>query len=410
MNIVVVNQPLNNRGDEAAHKSLMRTLSQNFPDDIINVIFQGKLQNSIDQIKLDMPNVTYINITKYLIRGTTRLENYAKKHCMTELAIISHFTIALIKIISLLKSADLVVSAPGGICMGEFKNWDHLYWLIIAKKLKKRIAYYSRSFGSFPANNHLEKYFNLLSFDLLHYFDFISIRDSETIKIADALKLKFIPSIDTAFLDTPIAEIPDNIKKYLNTPYIVFVPNSLTWHPAYRHVAQSNVDIYYSMILMIINKVYSNHTIIMLPQLYNDKDKSDKDYFLHLKEKSKFNNIVVLDDTINSDIQQSIIAESKFVIGSRYHSIVFAINNNKPVIALSYERKIKGLINILNMENALVNFDEIVLSQMSIEKFENIIEQKMINLQVNPESKKMANKIADNCMKMFIERYKKCKY
>jgi colanic acid/amylovoran biosynthesis protein len=290
--------------------------------------------------------------------------------------------------------------------MGIFRYWEHLYWLIIAKKLKKKIAYYSRSFGPFPENNNLDKYFNKLSFELLDYFDFISIRDSETMKIADSLMLKYVPSIDTAFLDTPIRKIPDTLKKYLNNPYIIFVPNSLTWHPAYRHMAQDDIDIYYTRILMIIKRIYIDYTIVMLPQIYNDKYKNDKIYFQSLKEKANCENVIVLDDTINSDVQQTIIAGSKFVIGSRYHSIVFAINNNKPVLALSYEHKIAGLLHILDMKNSLVYFDEVILSRVPIMEFEKIIEKKMAILQVSEGNKKQANEIAVNCMQNFFEKYK----
>lgn len=39
MNILLINQPLNNRGDEAAHKALVRTLSKDYSDSHIEVLF-----------------------------------------------------------------------------------------------------------------------------------------------------------------------------------------------------------------------------------------------------------------------------------------------------------------------------------------------------------------------------------
>lgn len=39
MKIAVVNQPLGNRGDEAAHKALIRSLIKRFPDAQIDVVF-----------------------------------------------------------------------------------------------------------------------------------------------------------------------------------------------------------------------------------------------------------------------------------------------------------------------------------------------------------------------------------
>jgi colanic acid/amylovoran biosynthesis protein len=223
--------------------------------------------------------------------------------------------------------------------------------------------------------------------------------------LADKLNLNYISSIDTAFLDTPDVKIPDNIKNYFDRPYIVFVPNSLTWHPAYTHIDQNYIDDYYLKIINSINIIYKDYPIIMLPQLYNTEKKNDKLYFDRLKEQVKYN-IIVLDDTISSDVQQTIIAGSQFIIGSRYHTIVFAINNNKPVIALSYEHKITGLLDILNMNDSLVNFDKIIHQGLDIEVFGKIIEQKIKNLHINEQAKKKAAEIASDCMKQFVTRYK----
>jgi colanic acid/amylovoran biosynthesis protein len=400
MKIIIINQPLGNRGDEAAHRSLLRALSQKLPRDEIYVLFQGAVQDSIEQTRIHSPNITYINFPR--LRGIGQLRKYALILNMLKLSILFPCTF---KFANVIKNGDLIVCAPGGICMGLYQDWEHIYWLSIAKFFNKKIVYYSRSFGPFPESNSSERHFKRISINLLRNFDFISIRDSKTMKMADKLQLKYIPSIDTAFLDTPGASIPDNIKKYLIKPYIVFVPNSLAWHPAYSNIDQNFIDDYYIKIITIIIGKYKNYTIIMLPQLFNDRKFNDKVYFNKIKDKAEKDNIVVLDDSINSDIQQSIIASSEFVIGSRYHSIIFAINNNRPFIALSYEHKISGLLSILSLNDSLVNFDTVVLSRMSVEEFGGIIEEKLISLHPNEQAKKKALEIANHCMDQFMIKY-----
>ena len=44
MNILIVNQPLNNRGDESAHKALTRALLQKIPDAKISVLWSMQIR------------------------------------------------------------------------------------------------------------------------------------------------------------------------------------------------------------------------------------------------------------------------------------------------------------------------------------------------------------------------------
>ena len=139
------------------------------------------------------------------------------------------------KIIGYVKWADYVICAPGGICMGVFQNWQHILFLEIAKTFGKKLAYYSRSWGPFSEKDFLSKVYKNASINLLKGFDFHSIRDSKTMKMADELHLNYIPSIDTAFLDQPRMPIPEEINRFIGmSDYRIFVPNTLVWHLDYK--------------------------------------------------------------------------------------------------------------------------------------------------------------------------------
>lgn len=47
LEMLIVNQPVNNRGCEAAHKSLIRILNQEIPNAKIKVVFQDVNESSI---------------------------------------------------------------------------------------------------------------------------------------------------------------------------------------------------------------------------------------------------------------------------------------------------------------------------------------------------------------------------
>src|SRR5690606_306272 len=95
-----------------------------------------------------------------------------------------------------------------------------------------------------------------------------------------------------------------------------------------------------------------------LPQLYKQRI-NDEAYFKMLKTKTNIENIIIIPETCGSDLQQDIISKAKFLIGARYHSVVFAINNEIPFVGLSYEHKISRLLRILSLEDRMVNIENL---------------------------------------------------
>ena len=119
----------------------------------------------------------------------------------------------------------------------------------------------------------------------------------------------------------------------------------------------------------------------MLPQTYKSVI-NDYEYFLKLKEMSGNKNIIVIDENQSSDVQQEIIKKSYLVIGTRYHSVVFAINNEIPFISLSYEHKMKGLLELLEMTDRIVEIQDIFdgktsVFESSLDKIEHLVSGKL---------------------------------
>lgn len=186
MNILVINQPIGNRGDESAHRALMRSLVKKYPNDNIKVAFFGDKEEDVQQMNINADNVQYVVIKSH--KGIIRLARFALVKSVWK-ALIS-LDPPFRKMGRLIKSADIVITAPGGICLGAFYNWIHLLWLVVANSYKKPMAYYSRSFGPFAVRNSVDDIFNNLSIKMLKSCDFLSIRDNKTISIAEELNLK----------------------------------------------------------------------------------------------------------------------------------------------------------------------------------------------------------------------------
>lgn len=377
MKMAIVNQPLANRGDEAAHKAFVRAICKVFPGYHIDIIFLCAQQILIDSIKVEAENVSYINIP--INRGVRRFEQLG---FLFDNFAFSYLHPALRKFYRLLKTYDKVVCAPGGMCMGGFTNWDHIWQLDVARRLNKPVFYWGRSIGPFTEESFKKKLFKKCSIRLLKYFSYISLRDKVSLDIAGQFGVNVDEVVDSAFLEIPATKIPESILKDIDgAEYVVFVPNSLTWHPRYKEIPQKKIDEFYLRIVEILETKFADKKIVMLPQTYKSVI-NDYEYFLKLKEMSGNKNIIVIDENQSSDVQQEIIKKSYLVIGARYHSVVFAINNEIPFVSLSYEHKMKGLLEVLDMTDRMVEIQDFFdgktsVFESSLDKVEHLVSGKL---------------------------------
>ncbi len=111
--------------------------------------------------------------------------------------------------------------------------------------------------------------------------------------------------------------------------------------------------------------------IILLPQLHFFRSSDDKYYFDELMERCGNRRVEVIDDLYGSDVQQAIIQGAKYVVGARYHSVVFAINNAVPFVSLSYEHKMLGLLETLDKTENLIDITNIFKSEATVDSAVN---------------------------------------
>ena len=393
MKILIINQPVANRGDESAHRALLRKLSVTYPESSINVVYFGEIYENAKPMEVNCKNVSYDYIE--FEKGLISIAYYSIRYKLCGLA--TTLLSAYRELDNKIKDSDYVICAPGGICLGGFMDWNHLFWLLRAKAYKKKLAYYSRSFGPFNSLSSRSVLFKEKSLEILKYFSFLSIRDGKTMELAKQLGLNYVPSIDTAFLESPLQK-DEFLSLSLPDDYVVFVPNSLTWHNAYRNANAHDIMAFYEKIIDLLSAKFVNAKIVMLPQLFGQIANSDYLYFKSVQENSKNKNkIIVLQDNLSSDVQQTIIKNSKFVVGARYHSIVFAINNSVPFASLSYEHKMFGLVEILTLENRQIDITNIGTdcfdSKSSISMLKSILDSE-IDI---ADSCSKAHQIALNC-------------
>ena len=398
MKILIINQHAGNHGDEAAGKGLLKGLKQKiaFNENKISIIYNKNTINEIERIEKNN------EISHY---PGTRLSILGKIVAMSTFIFpikVSRYLFLLSRTLyqeyNLISEADKIISAPGGVNLGPYKDWRYLWRLYVATKLKKDVAIYSISFGPLPSNILFSK----SSIYVLKNVNFFSIRDKKSQRIADDIGLNYIPSIDTAFMgyDKP-DELPKDIQNMILEDYVVVVPNELynwgnrnQWHHNFINCNKNDVDqIYIEVINYILKKSLK---VVLLPQLYGSQD--DISYFKRLKKHINSDKIFIVNEVYDSDIQQTVVSKAKFLVGARYHSIIFALNNKVPFLSLSYEHKMKNTLEILGLEKN--NLDLTYLLSNKNINLEAKLEELMLeseNLYKKPQSY-AAHKIAQETM------------
>ena len=406
MNILIVNQPLRNRGDESAHRALVRKLLQEIPDVHIRVLFYCEEANAIDEFSVLDERVEYISAFGVNERQLKTL--YFIRKVIENTLFLCHPYVN--KFLRYYHWSDAVVCAPGGICMGGFMNWWHEEQLLIAMKLGKPIFYYGRSIGPFWDEPEEKKVFKQQAVRILNYASYVSLRDATSIKIAKDLGINnVIETTDTAFLDYPQVNIPEEILREIGRKeYVVFVPNSLIWHYFYRGKATGEeVVAYWSKVARMIAKHYPNHKIVMLPQTsLQGKVFDDKYLFQDIQKHCPEIDIFVSDDIYSSDIQQQIIRGADAVFGARYHTIVFAINNNVPFVSLSYEHKMSGLLEELSLQDEMIDITKLFTSEEENNRILKQFEERIPQIHRNPIAQKLAKNKAQLAFNIFVEKIK----
>jgi len=366
LKMTIINQPLCNRGDQAAHKALIKLLQDHNIE--ITVLFIGSVQ-TVNLFAKDMYGVKYITIPPFR-RKRKRIKRvmYLPSIFMKLMELIPEIR----KYNNIIKKSDYVLCAPGGICMGGYKNWQHIWELANSLALKKRTGIYGRSIGPFYKKTSSGKTFKRRSIDILRKVDYLSLRDKRSQEIAKDLGVAYIPTIDTAFAYKPDCEIPEELDFLKSRRYAVFVPNQLySWHPDFKLISQEKFDTFYiSIVKSIIGKGYD---VVMLPQLFGMR-KTDLLYFQKLSKGFDPRKIVVVSDSYNSDIQQAIVRHSSFLAGARYHSIIFAINNNVPFLCLSYEHKMIDSLRLLDLDAYSLAIKDLLEQGNDIEKVSGLLD------------------------------------
>jgi polysaccharide pyruvyl transferase WcaK-like protein len=272
-----------------------------------------------------------------------------------------------------LQECDFVLSCPGehffstrhGI-FSVMDLWGHFYSdslpLLMAYRSNKPFILFCQSTTSF---SHTIVKYSLKK--LLSKASFILTRDEYTLK--ELLRCGISSHILRLGADPSFGIIPANNMETINNILAKYqVKNEEYCVLNVSYLMQENVEQYHAYIRAVsgtIDEIIKQGIIkkvIIIPNslwlLPRDNDlKASKDLISEIKNNG---NISLLTEDISPAAICSIMSKAKFCIGSRYHSIAFALNAGTPVIGINrYSYKTKWLMRYFGLESYLVDIHNI---------------------------------------------------
>lgn len=347
--VLIINQHGDNRGDEAAMRAMIRAIDARFPGSSFIVLIQVRDLPAA----MTTPEVEFQSIYLSLVEAA-RLATYATLATfgIRVPALLSDAAAAMVEAY---RTADVVITAPGGPYFGDFYvdhelvHWFHVY---LARLHATPVFQYAPSCGPFrirPMNwlrRRAYRWMGVLVVREEVSKDYLRTLLGPTASIhvtADAAMQDRVPpaSRETYFSGS---------RAYLRERFIVAVTLQRYRFPgdAGRAGRQAAFEQAALACLEHVATRTSCH-FLLFPQLCGVAS-NDVSFHRYLGNRlSAGISWEIVDPALNSDQQRALFGLADFCVASRYHPQVFATSHGIPGLFIVYEHKQLGYLRQLGL-------------------------------------------------------------
>lgn len=120
-----------------------------------------------------------------------------------------------------------------------------------------------------------------------------------------------------------------------------------------------------------------NAAVVFIPQVTAEFH-GDDDRIVHkriLSQITKLHDTYLIDEKINHYQIKAAYNSLDFLIGTRFHSVIFSLTSYVPAIAIEYEHKTSGIMKDLNLSKWVIKIED-VSGDILIDRFNNLIKNK----------------------------------
>jgi colanic acid/amylovoran biosynthesis protein len=254
--------------------------------------------------------------------------------------------------------ADLVISMAGGYltnapgAVGGFYLFLTLLPLMIAENSGVCVVFAPQSIG--PFNSRFER---ILAARSLDRAQLVEVREEISLEIVKQLGVKsaLIQVPDLGFLfgheETRIEAAP-----VTSGELIVGVTVRNWFVPSAQDRFEGSVAAVMSELQQRVET-----RVLLIPHVTSDLGEDDdrianSRIYARLQDRSR---ISIIEDRIGYQEIKSIYAGLDILIGTRFHSVIFALTSLTPAIAIAYEHKTRGIMRDLGLERWVLNIEDV---------------------------------------------------
>ena len=246
-----------------------------------------------------------------------------------------------------LRDADLFISGGGGLLQDVTSSRSVPYYLglvVLAKAMKIPVFFYAQGIG--PLNLGFSKF---LLKTVGNFVDTITVRDEPSLALLKSLgvtKPKIHVAADPAFALKPdpgernAEDLLSSLKIPIQSgPLIIVSVRPWRTVPGFIPAIAKACD----------DLVKTEDAVIVYVPFHKTQDIFVCQACIELMQEHAF----IMDAQVSPGEIMSIIKAADFLIGMRYHSLVFSVATATPFVALSYDPKVDGLLSRIGEEPAL---------------------------------------------------------
>lgn len=295
---------------------------------------------------------------------------------------------SLIQILAALAEADLFISGGGSLLQDVTGSFSVPYYLglaWLAKMQNTKIVYYAQGAG--PLNKWWSQKLTALT---LNRFELLGVRDQGSKNLLKKIdvKKKIELTVDPVFaLYDPLNNMRQQIKGKIEVGISV-----RPW----------SVD-YLSELAAGLNKfAQTNNIKFVLFPMHQD---ADKKISRELKGKLKAETEICDLPAVPGEALKA-FSQLDLFVGVRLHSLIFALLNQIPLLALSYDPKIEGLMTELDYL-PLIKLEDLEAAEIA-EKLETIFAERYSLRKKIKEFLKQKKAEAENFAELVLEEVDSC--
>lgn len=366
--IVIVNAHWSNRGDEAALRALIDALIEAghcniqviFKDD--KPVRQFPYQKNVTHFSAKfLPKSIWQEIIAVCTKGNPRVVQDD----------------ALRRTVRAVKKADFLIYAPGGavICRRFWwrKQLEYLLPFLCAKIFRIPMVVAAPSIGPFDHSIYKKTVVRCL----LKVPKMICVREdiSKAYLAELGIRKHVVTTADMAFYNREVLKENDKVlgkqnglESFFHTyeKVIGLTISDFSWHVKYSSDAGLSNKIEHIMKGFIGRMKTEGIGVILIPQLFGNQN--DKRYLGRFQDSNTF----LLSDDLDAYFQQCLISRLYAVVGMRYHSNIFAAKAGVPFLAIAYEEKMQGFMEMhRGLEQYLILLEDLSLESLW-EKWKNL--------------------------------------